>query len=473
MHVHVIHFDHALTPTEMVLSHLLLWSASETKWYMDYTAVCGVFLVLIISLWVFSTVIFRRRRRLKKQVLRVDPDVGITRACLGRQFKPGMLYSCCSDRLLSVEKMLWNQEDIKKCTTTLLKDLRATYEVFTDDSVSSKLRKLGAECSLIFNLITGQLVTYSKSADYLQDFRKSSRQARVVLRYYCNTKYEELKMVSEPKSIEPELLGVEDSVTHVIVGVEYGTEAYFVFDRDVPDDEDYDEVCRQMVSLVKTLPVFAKSKKILSDEEKNLADQLRYTLYSDIPSRDPENFEDAALICNKILPGFTSMDVVVPKKAWLYPLDSIDKNILTTVHIEQHYADKVLKTIDRFHSSKLRINSMLKHDVCDHFDCIFEQLIQLNKFIKKKERSVKKKIKVLMPQIQQSKCSISELENVIDKADELSISIELWLNEKEEEISQISEYLTLLYSPGQTLDLHIANHYKIYLYRGNISFVSG
>lgn len=439
-----------------------LWKDSR------YAPVWGLLLIggLIVIL---VSAAFSRRRRRPSAVARepepavpINPDDLVPTTCLGRWFELGMLYDYPKDHLLSTDQMLSNPH---KNITTQTKDFSSDdmYEVITDDSLSSKLCHLGADGNLKLNLLIGLFGKTSRSAEYFEDVRMSSRQARVVLRYKCNTKYKGLKMVGGEQEKK---LHANDSATHVVVGVEYGAEAYFVFDKEVPDHEDYDETCRQMELLVKILPGFTKNKKQLSEEQKLLADQLQCTLHSDIPSRDPENFEDAAQICNRIIPGFATMDVVVPKKAWLYPLDKKGE------HIKQHHAEKVLDLLDRLHNLHLKIHSLLKHEVCESFDCIFEQLMELNKLVIDKRRTLKEKIRALIPRIQQKQSNVTKLEVLIDKAENQINSIEKWLDGKEMEISQISEYLMLLNTPG-IYSLLIIILFISYYYRCNITFISG
>ena len=432
----------------------------ETLWS---AGLCVIYFPVLSATFVFAFVCLLVRY-FRRHLVEYDDRVSVSTMCLGRPFKPGMLYASSEDRLLSAEQMLWSPIDIKKSTSTHWKDFKNVYEVIADDSLSSKVTRLGVQGNSMLSVVTGS-ATYSKSGGYLRDVRSSSRQARVVLRYECNTKYKELKMDFGKVSAT-----ADPTVTHVVVGVEYGVEAYIVFDKDVPDDEDYEETCRQMISLVQTLqPDFATNKKTLSEEEKMLASQLQYTIYSDVPVQDPKCFEDAAQIC-KILAGFAAINVVIPKKAWLYPLH-VDKNDALTCRTIN--ADKALKVFDRLHTSRLRTKSLRKHKACGFFDCYYIQLSQFRKLIDKMKRTLKKDIKSELSQIQQGQCN-EKLEDTINNANCDSISIEQWLNGKEEEMSQISEYLILLESAGETS--HIVNytiHVYLYMHRSNITYIPG
>uniref|UniRef100_A0A1X7SNN7 SNTX MACPF/CDC-like domain-containing protein n=1 Tax=Amphimedon queenslandica TaxID=400682 RepID=A0A1X7SNN7_AMPQE len=178
--------------------------------------------------------------------------------CLGRPFKLGMLYASFNDSLFPYDgkKTFWTHWNIKKYTTTR-ENTSINYDVITDDSLSSKLRHLGVKSGhLALNLLSGLVKTTSaRSVDYLKDTIVSNRQIRVVLKYQCVTKYKELNMpwfhcFSKACIFSPDQV----VATHVVVGVEYGAEAYFVFDKDLGNSEDYQETRRLMESLISYLP---------------------------------------------------------------------------------------------------------------------------------------------------------------------------------------------------------------------------
>lgn len=365
--------------------------------------------------------------------------------CLGRRFKLGMLYSSLNDSLFpSAEKNLWTKWNIKKYTRSTLHENSANihFDIFTDDSFSGKLHNLGIEGHFALNLLGG-LVKTSSSTDYLQDTILSKRQVRVVLRYQCVTKYKELNLAESVKCFH------DDNVaSHIVVGMEYGTQAYFVFDKEVGKDEDYKGTCRQMESLISYLPDFARKKQALNEKEKALSKQLQYTLYSDISilSRNLQSFEEAVEICGRILPGFAAMGAVSPIKAWLCPLTVLTPK--QNVSVEQTLIDQLLKTIDRLHYSELKVNYWLDDKVCHSFNCLFDQLEIFWNVINQNRLSLCNHLQKLVPQIQkQSKKR--KLKNIISKVTNQSIRIENFLDAKEKEMYQISEYLTLLKSAGK------------------------
>ena len=383
----------------------------------------------------------------------VGPALSVTTVCLGRtaELELGMLYASSNDTFV-LEK-IWSRKDIKRATkSSVINDLSPSFEVITDDSLAKKMDYLGVGSDLAISFLSG-LVKTSRSAEYLHDIRSSARQARVVLRYHYTAKVKELNM-PKPAKVTDDKLIKESSATHVVVGVEYGAEVFFIFDKDVSEDDDYYITCREMESLVAKLPEIAKGKEKLSEEEILLSKQLRFTLYSDIPLfLDASTFDHAVNICSKKFHEFAAMPgMVIPKKAWLYPLHYIDKNAATVNNIEQHYVTSLLDLLDQLQTLDIKCNSLImKEEMHGSFDGIREQLIKLFTMTKKHQRKLKKKIKTLTPKIRQKQCDGNAFDSIITTVTSFCNSSRQWLLKKEDEIHQISEYLTSLHCPGQSI----------------------
>lgn len=382
----------------------------------------------------------------------VGPELSDTTRCLGRSFKIGVLYTSYYDRSLP-GVMLWNEDAIKSATRTQTYD-SSDFKVITNDSLSSKLRNLGVnpDANLAVSVASG-LVEESKSAEYLRNIRKSARQARVVLQYKCAVKSDILSMERPAKLRTDEFLRTQ-TATHVIIGVEYGSEAFLVFDKDVPEDEDYNETCMLMKSLVEKLPEFTKGKGELSEEEKLLASQLQFTFYSDYTVFESlSTFNDAIKI---VLPKLTARNIMIPKKAWIYPLQFLDKNAFCAQSIEPHCATRAVELFDQLHSLELKVCNLMKHEVCHSFNGIYDQLNRLYTLISSRQKQLKEELKTLVPQIRQKECNQNQLESVLNTADSIDTfsitQIEQWLNTKEQDILYISNYSSLLHGcPGELI----------------------
>lgn len=85
----------------------------------------------------------------------------------------------------------------------------------------------------------------SAAAKYLNDHRSSERQSRVVLQYKSTTRFEELTMEQLGNIQYPEVLDNEDA-THVVTGIKFGSDAFFVFDRLASENESMHDVLGEL-----------------------------------------------------------------------------------------------------------------------------------------------------------------------------------------------------------------------------------
>ena len=112
------------------------------------------------------------------------------------------------------------------------------------------------------------------SGKYLDDRKTSSKQARITLQYKSTSRYESLTMEQlGTEGIEHPDVFEKDLATHVVTGIEYGADAFFVFDRQVSSNETVRDVEGRLNLVV------SKFKS----EEKNFFKKLsRITGISDI-----------------------------------------------------------------------------------------------------------------------------------------------------------------------------------------------
>lgn len=399
----------------------------------DLTVWAVLFTVMIV---LFSAVILQYWTRFKPPAM---PRQTRPKICLGQNFKLGMLYSAYSEK--SLVEMLWSKEIVKKVTTTREKNMGPFFTIITEnDFLSEKLlQQLDVDSTLGLYIASGLVETSRLSLEYLEDSRKLSRQARVVLHYKYNTKIKEMyhsDMMRRKAAPKVPQVTSADSPTHVIVGIEYGVEAFFVFDKNVHKSEDYDETCKQMESLIEQFPEFVKCHKKLSKQESLLANQLKVTLYSDIPFLEAYSFDHAIEICRKIAVLATLHDMVIPKKAWLYPLyhtETIVQNI--------QCSKEVLKLLRRLNVTDLYINDLMEQDVCKFFAGIHEQLNYIKVFVvEEKRQQLKEKLRQFLPQIRCKQCAETILETEIAPMQVYISSTKQWLKAKEKEIDEISKY---------------------------------
>ena len=183
--------------------------------------------------------------------------------CLGRPFQLGMLYNCHTEQLIP-GKTLWGLDALNKAVqrkSQLI--ISSDFEVITEDSLNEKTNRLEVSGSLKLSLLGG-LVSAGGAAKYLNDRKSSKNQARISLKYKTTSAYEQLTMEHLGQFEFPRVF--DDGIaTHLVTAVLYGADAFFVFDREVAKDEQYQEVHGNMELMIKKLPGIAEIGGSVSD----------------------------------------------------------------------------------------------------------------------------------------------------------------------------------------------------------------
>lgn len=187
--------------------------------------------------------------------------------CFGQSFQLGMLYNCRSHHFV-LEPTLWEPDTLKLASMSRPStQSNFTCEVFTGDRLEEKMATVGVDSSLKLSLITG-LVGPSCIGNFIFDRKSSKTQARVTLKYESTSKFDTLSLGQIKQELHKHI-SEEMTATHFVSGIEYGTQAVFVFDRDVDDKEMYIDVENDLKLAIDSLSrVPAKeSGSFLKDEK--------------------------------------------------------------------------------------------------------------------------------------------------------------------------------------------------------------
>uniref|UniRef100_A0A3Q2P0C7 B30.2/SPRY domain-containing protein n=1 Tax=Fundulus heteroclitus TaxID=8078 RepID=A0A3Q2P0C7_FUNHE len=207
---------------------------------------------------------------------------------------------------------LCDKETIKKNTSTKAQS-SSSYHVTASDSFESKSSLLDVNVSLKASVLGG-LVEFGGSASYLNDTKRFKNQSRITLQYKATTTYEHLSLSHLQKTdldaggYRPNL-----SATHVVTGILYGANAFFVFDSEKLDSSNLQKIGVSAEVAIKKIPIFsfeAKVKVELSEEEKAVTNKFSCKFYGDlILDKNPATFEDAVKTYSRLpeLLGKTSL----------------------------------------------------------------------------------------------------------------------------------------------------------------------
>ena len=123
---------------------------------------------------------------------------------------------------------LWTSNNLANYTERIQR--RTKFEVFASEDIQELENYFDINAWLSLSFMAG-LVKVSGTAGYLDDRVTKSSIARVSLIFDTRTFSRELKPEVFTKVDYPEVLKKVKSATHVVVGIEYGAAAVFVFDR--------------------------------------------------------------------------------------------------------------------------------------------------------------------------------------------------------------------------------------------------
>ncbi|XP_051234843.1 verrucotoxin subunit beta-like [Dicentrarchus labrax] len=299
-------------------------------------------------------------------------------AALGRPFSLGMLYDCRNDSLIP-GMTLWDRSDLKKDIGERPQNYN-DFEIVASESIEDKSSALNVEASLKASFCSG-LIEVGGSAKYLKDSKTSKNQARVTLTYKATTKFQELSMdhlgrgnVKHPYVFDKGL------ATHVVTAVLYGAQAFFVFDREVSEQEDHQDIEGNLKVMIKKIPsIVIEGESSLKMEDKDKANVQKFScrFYGDFSiQKPPTTFQDAVQVYQSLpqLLG-TNGENAVPMKVWLLPLTSLDSSAAKLVRqISIRLVQQSQSVLEDFSELEMRCNDALKTTTAQQFPQIGKKL---------------------------------------------------------------------------------------------------
>jgi hypothetical protein len=374
--------------------------------------------------------------------------------CLGLPFQLGMLYDCRNDKLVP-GITLWDEKLLNAALCEKLPQPSSTFSVTAEDSISKKMFNLGVKANLSLSVLSG-LVKVSGSAEYLDDRQSSSKEARVTLKYSCTSKFAQLTMeqLATSNIQHPEIFD-KGTATHVVTAVQYGAEAFFIFDRKLESGEDYRKVHGDMEVLIKAIPGITEIKGSadlsLKDQDKKEVNKFQCKFYGDlILQSNPSTFNDAVKVY-KELPTYFGKEgeKTVAKKVWLYPLSSLDSRAARMVReISTNLVTQAHQAIESLNHMEIRSNDLLNTEVYDSFTSLNQQVSQFAEMISEHRTDLMKQLALILPSIRGGGVNEKELatllETCVHKSPFNMNSLNTWLKGKEEEVKVLTQYLTIM-----------------------------
>ncbi|XP_005756030.1 stonustoxin subunit beta-like, partial [Pundamilia nyererei] len=258
------------------------------------------------------------------------------------------------------------------------------FEVSASDSTKTKSSLLDVNASLKASFLGG-LIEVGGSAKYLNDNKKSHHQSRVTLQYKATTKFKQLMLTPDETKNTQQAEDVKNLATHVVTGILYGANAFFVFDSEKLDDSSIQVIEGSMQAVIKKIPSFNVDGNVdikLSDEEKAVTDKFTCKFYGDfILESNPGTFEDAVktfIQLPKLLGE--NRENCVPLKVTLMPLKILDPEAPEAVtEISIGLVIKAQDALKDLYNLEIRCNDLLDDRVVRSFPQIQEKLSRFKK----------------------------------------------------------------------------------------------
>ena len=369
--------------------------------------------------------------------------------CLGRPFQLGMLYDCRNDGLIP-GVTLWGPDTLGTAKHAMMEG--SDFEIITEDSFNQKTLHLDVSAGLKLSVLGG-LVKAGGSGKFLYDRTTSKSQARVSLRYKSTSRFEQLNM-SQLGKVEYPRVFEDDIATHVVTGVLYGADAIFVFDRLVDSTEKFYQVHGSLEAMISVLPsidfqVGGSANLDLQKRGNEGIEKIQCRFYGDfILHKNPTTYQDAVRVYQDLpkLLGGAGYPNSVPKKVWLYPLSKLDSRVQRMVReISSYLIDDVQEIMEPLHEQEVRINDLIKSEVCSCFEGIKADLEKLRRFVGAYKVMVMKTLSTLLPKVRGGGEEEAKLAEFLDTNCNSPFSCEKflsWMKEKEKEVAILTVYLT-------------------------------
>lgn len=201
------------------------------------------------------------------------------------------------------------------------------FHITTADSMEARFSLLDVDTSFKATLISGH-TELGGSARFLKDKKNFHNQCRVTFQYKATSSFKQLPLtVPEAKKMEQVDSAVKGLATHIVTGILYGGNGFFVFDSEKLETSNIQNIQDQMEAIIRKIPTCEDQGKVniqLTDKEKALADTLSCKIYADsISESNPTTFNTAVKTYVQLV---RSRFNVVPLKVHLMPLKRLDSS---------------------------------------------------------------------------------------------------------------------------------------------------
>uniref|UniRef100_A0A674AXF3 Verrucotoxin subunit beta-like n=1 Tax=Salmo trutta TaxID=8032 RepID=A0A674AXF3_SALTR len=366
-------------------------------------------------------------------------------SALGRPFSLGMLYDCRNDQLIP-GLTLWDEEALRRNIITTDEPF-TEFKVITSDSTADKYSVLNVNGSLKASCLAG-LVKVAGSAKYLKDVKESQNQARVTLWYNTTKKSTKLSMNQlGQEHIKYKEVFSQGIATHVVTGILYGANAFFVFDREVSSDEDRQDVegnLKVMFNIVPGVSFGGESDLDMKNTSETKTEKFSCGFHGDvILENNPITFEDA-MDTYKTLPQ--KVGEGVPVQVNLLPLKALDPTATQIVcQISGSLVDQWQTALEDLTELEMRCNDVMRSKPVKYFKEIDAKVKTFKKLCSTEH--LKTPLAALLPSIRGGEKEERVLSDFLKKQQEFRFNSNILsecMDRIEREINVVDRFLRMI-----------------------------
>uniref|UniRef100_A0A8C5PB99 Fibronectin type-III domain-containing protein n=1 Tax=Leptobrachium leishanense TaxID=445787 RepID=A0A8C5PB99_9ANUR len=313
-----------------------------------------------------------------------------------------------------------------------------SFELIASDSISDKASALNISASLKASFFGG-LVSVGGSATYINDTKSSSHHVRVTLKYSRTTRFDQLTMnhLGAQNMTYPEVFD-KGTATHVVTGILYGAQAFFIFDREV------------MIKKIPTFSIEGEGELNLTEQEKESVSRFNCTFHGDFAlDRNPVTYEEA-INTYANLPKLLGPDgeKAVPAKVWLYPLSKLDDRAAKLVReISNNLISKAENILQEMTDVNMQCNDLMRHPAAEIFPDIKRKIHQFREYCEQFTLVFQKQLAQTLPSIRGGAMEEAALVNILagkDRSPFAKLHVDGYLSTKSQEMDTVSSYLKVL-----------------------------
>ncbi|XP_070701415.1 cytolytic toxin-alpha-like [Pempheris klunzingeri] len=374
-----------------------------------------------------------------------------TLAALGRPFRLGMLYDCRRDALIP-GMTLWDRDVLAHHTRERPQNYN-TFDIVASESIQDKTSVLNIEASLTASFCSG-LVEVGGSAKYLSDDKTSKNQARMTLKYEATTKFQELSMDHLGRgNMKYPYVFEKGIATHVVTGILYGAQAFFVFDREVSDDEKHQDIEGTLKVMIKKIPsivIEGSGSLKLEDKDIKKVEKFSCKFHGDFLLHEtPTTFQEAVGVY-KSLPTLLGAkgENAVPMKVWLLPLIQLDSTAAKLVReISAAFIQDAQNVLEDFSELEMRCNDALRTAAAQEFSQISRKIKTFKEMCSEFKVEFQRDLAKVLPSIRgggQEEAVLGEILKKRHSSPFNNTSLNEWMDWKEREIYTVMFYTNML-----------------------------